>query len=568
MVHRGAMARLVLGFCVLAAFGALAPAIAGAATITPNILTDEDAANANCSLREAITAANTDGDHNGCNPGGANDVADTIVLQSGQTYSLSLPGVEDANATGDLDVAAEPVTIQASGAAQATIDGNGDGVGDPVAATGDRILDYDPLLAGGVTNNSLTSLALTDGGDGAIRTGGAVSTLSITGSRLFANNSVGGFGAIRQSGAAITITDTSIDGNTSTGGAIFQELGSLVISGSTISGNTATGETDIGGAIAKSSGNALTLTNSTVSGNSANGGGGGIWQNAGMLNLRNATVAGNTADSDAGGLAAGDGGGVFNTGTGAVNARNSLLGDNRDLSGTGNVHPDCSGTLTGQGYNLVESTTGCTLAGVTTGNVTGVDGGLLALAANGGPTMTQALDGPTSPAIDAGNPATPDGLGTSCPSTDQRGLGRGGNTGDCDIGAYELQQQAPVLPAIGNRTVQAGQTLAFSTAAFDANPGDTLIYSAFPLPAGATLNSASGAFSWTPTAAQAGSYPDIQFSVGDGTTSDSETVTLTVTAAPVTTPAATKPKAKKCKKKKKGKTGSAAKKKKCKKKRK
>ncbi len=75
----------------------MAPAGAGAATITPDVLTDEDTNNASCSLREAVTAANTDGDYNGCNPGGANDVADTIMLQSGQTYELSLAGDEEGN---------------------------------------------------------------------------------------------------------------------------------------------------------------------------------------------------------------------------------------------------------------------------------------------------------------------------------------------------------------------------------------------------------------------------------------------------------------------------------------
>ncbi len=444
ITHRGAILRLTLVVCALAAFAAFVPAIAGAATITPSITSDENTDNGSCSLREAVTAANTDGVYNGCSV--ANDGPDTITLQSSVTYSLTLPGEDALNAIGDLDVVAEPLTINVDGAFQATIDGNGDGIGDPGGIpTNDRILEIDPLAAGGVTSVSLTKLAITDGnGDGAIRVGGPTS-LAITGSRLFANHGGGGITALRQDNGAISIAGTSIDTNTGGAGAIIQQFGTLDIERSTISGNTATAPTNDGGAILKIGGT-LTLTDSTVSGNRSEAGGGGIWQNVGTTHLRNATIANNTADNDGDGN--GDGGGVFNTGTGTVNARNSLLGDNTDASSTGNDHDDCSGTLTGQGYNLIESTTGCTLAGDATGNVTGANPMLASLADNGGPTLTQALL-PGSPALNAANPATPGGADpNACPATDQRGFPRGGTAGRCDIGAFELQQQAPVLPTI------------------------------------------------------------------------------------------------------------------------
>ena len=60
---------------------------------------------------------------------------------------------------------------------------------------------------------------------------------------------------------------------------------------------------------------------------------------------------------------------------------------------------------------------------------------------NGGPTKThQPLAG--SPVIDAANPAAPGSGGTSCPTTDQRGVGRprdgnGDGTSRCDMGAVE-----------------------------------------------------------------------------------------------------------------------------------
>ena len=57
-----------------------------AASITVNIVTDEDTLNANCSLREAIIAANTDTAHNGCSAGSG---ADTITVPAG-TYTLTM----------------------------------------------------------------------------------------------------------------------------------------------------------------------------------------------------------------------------------------------------------------------------------------------------------------------------------------------------------------------------------------------------------------------------------------------------------------------------------------------
>jgi len=65
---------------------------------------------------------------------------------------------------------------------------------------------------------------------------------------------------------------------------------------------------------------------------------------------------------------------------------------------------------------------------------------------------------------------------------------------------------APVLAPVGDKTVFLGDTLAFTASAADADmPAQTLTYSltgAFP--AGASINPATGDFTWTPTAAQAG----------------------------------------------------------------
>ncbi len=86
--------------------------------------------------------------------------------------------------------------------------------------------------------------------------------------------------------------------------------------------------------------------------------------------------------------------------------------------------------------------------------------------------------------------------------------------------------QAPVLDPIGDRTVDENKSVSFNVVGHD-SVGDNLTYSATGLPAGATFNSATGAFSWTPTFNQAGTYP-ITFTVSDGSLTASETITITV----------------------------------------
>ncbi|MFZ5469810.1 MAG: Kelch repeat-containing protein [Myxococcota bacterium] len=90
--------------------------------------------------------------------------------------------------------------------------------------------------------------------------------------------------------------------------------------------------------------------------------------------------------------------------------------------------------------------------------------------------------------------------------------------------------RAPVLSAIGNRTVVEGANLSFTVTATDPD-GDALTFSASNLPSGATFNPATRAFSWTPAVGQAGVY-SVTISVSDGVLSDSETFSMTVTAAP------------------------------------
>jgi hypothetical protein len=94
---------------------------------------------------------------------------------------------------------------------------------------------------------------------------------------------------------------------------------------------------------------------------------------------------------------------------------------------------------------------------------------------------------------------------------------------------------APVLTSIGNKSVTAGQVLQFIVSATDAN-GDSLTYSAYNLPSGATFDASAHAFSWLPSSAQVGQYPGVRFQVSDGSLTASESITIAV-VAPVAPPA-------------------------------
>ena len=103
--------------------------------------------------------------------------------------------------------------------------------------------------------------------------------------------------------------------------------------------------------------------------------------------------------------------------------------------------------------------------------------------------------------------------------------------------AAEIQQlyldadQPPVLAPIGPKSVLANQTLTFTVSASDPDSSN-LTYSATPLPVGASLNSSTGAFSWTPSLSQTGTY-DVIFSVSDGLLTNSQPATITVSGSTV-----------------------------------
>ncbi len=310
----------------------------------PNIMVttaaDELNTDGDCSLREAIQAINNGSAVDGC----VAQSYTTVELPAG-TYTLSIGGTgEDANATGDLDITAN-LTINGAGAGSTVIDGGGV----------DRVME--------LHNSPTVTLA------GVTISGGS---LANHGGGLYFWN------------GTLNVEDSTFSGNASTwgyGGGIFTQYGAVNVENSTFAGNYAAW---YGGAVYSDGGGivnygSLTVeNNSLIDGNFGIGSGGGIWSDT------NTTV---TIDNSLTGW-----GGGINVAGGTLNMHNSIAANNI----TWNGGPDCTGTS--QGYNLIEDTAGCTVAGDTTGNITGSDPMLDPLANVGGTQVA-------SPAVDAGNPA-------------------------------------------------------------------------------------------------------------------------------------------------------------------
>jgi CSLREA domain-containing protein len=469
---------------------------AAALVVTKLADTNDGVCDADCSLREAVVAANA----------GAAD-PDIITFQTGLTGIITL-------SLGEITIS-DDVTIQGPGASTLAVSGNNvsriftvapsktvviDGLTlqhGSSANPGGAILNDGGILT--VSNSALTGNQSTWALGGSFRGGGAIAnsangaikgTLTVTDSTLSSNIAVIGGAINNEDGCTATVRNSALTSNSATaasitGGAGIFSQGTLTVDSSTLSSNTAaykggglltwagtaTNTTVINSTVslntAKSGGglsnegaaSTVDLRNSTLSSNTSNGGathgGGGMLNYLGIVKMTNSTVSGNLSTNTGGGIenygsvtltnstmtgnsATVNGGGIYTESV--VTTGNSLIAGNTPnemrISSSG------PGTLTSQGYNLfgvsnVPGISGTYTAGTgdftPTVALTSIIGGL---ANNGGPTTTHLLVA-SSPALNAGS----NGLIPSGVSNDQRGTGFPRIqpvAGTVDIGAVEV----------------------------------------------------------------------------------------------------------------------------------
>jgi CSLREA domain-containing protein len=265
------------------------PAVAQAATINVTTTADVTAADAACSLREAVQAANNEAAGNGC-PAGSG--ADTIVLPAG-LYKLD-------SGSGQLAIGAD-LTMR------------GAGVTTVIEAVSSRILAIAALDPPEVTLEGITfrNGHAPDGGNGGNATGGGGS--SATGG---AGGAGGDGGAILNNGATLTVIRCVFENNRAGDGG---------------AGGTGTGGDGGTGGTAFGSG-----------GNGGAGGSGGAIYSLSPLVVRESSFASNHGGTGgAGGAGAGgDGGAPAST---TANGRGGAVGD----GGIGGKGGDGGAILTG-----------------------------------------------------------------------------------------------------------------------------------------------------------------------------------------------------------------------------
>lgn len=377
-----------------------------------------------------------------CTP--ANVVASTADAGTGSLRQAVVDACNAGVITFAPSLADETITLMSGeiGIAQAlTIDG----VTAPgLAVSGNNTSRIFNVTSGG--NLNLTRLILQRGNPGTSASGGAIfvdgAAVALDTVTLRNNSAQRGGGLLVYKGKG-TITNSTIISNTAIqgGGLNVDIAATAAVFNSTIAYNRSV--LFSGGGIINF-GN-LTLENSTVSGNRAATDGGGIRLTGSSISavINHSTITSNTADDNGGGIS---------RSAGTATVRNTIVAGNFDTpnnAGSGTKHPDISGALSGNAYNLIGTLTGATgTIGTGTDLIRPVPG-LGPLADNGGPTLTHALL-PGSPAYNAGDP-----LFEPPPVTDQRGLPRD-DARRIDIGPFELADTPQAGSLVVNSVADPG----------------------------------------------------------------------------------------------------------------
>ncbi len=469
-------------------------------TLVVNTLEDELNNDGDCSLREAIEAANTNTSVDACGTGGVLTdtvsfyVEGTIIVNSQLLVNAGGPLVIDGGGVittsgggttrvwwfqeGELILKSLAIVDGGanSGAGLYKYSGNlsvinctfsnnsanQQGIGGGIYNMEGPLIVVDSIFSGnraqnpggGIFNSgTMTVTNSTFSGNESDLWGGGIYNpryLTISNSVFSGNHAAAAGGGIYNSNTMF-IASTVFSGNTSggVGGGIHNDYSPSTISDTTLLGNTAT---YFGGGI--SNFGELSVNNSTISGNGSIYGGGifnGNYDNYSKLTVINSTISGNNAFDLGGGICNGI---YYNADYyGTITVTNSTLSNNNANNGGGIYNFPDLGLTTLYNSIVTYSTNGDNCAGysitdagynIEDTNTCGFD------PANGSKPNTDPKlgllrnnGGPTTThALLFGSPAIDAGDDANCPATDQRGVIRpidGDEDGEavCDIGAFE-----------------------------------------------------------------------------------------------------------------------------------
>jgi uncharacterized delta-60 repeat protein/CSLREA domain-containing protein len=324
-------------------------------TVTKTADTNDGVCNSDCSLREAIAAANANVESSQIN-------FDAQIFGVPQTITLS---------SDELVIADNHrLTINGTGANLLSISGNNQ-------SRVFRINRDAVVLIKGLTilgGNGAGDFGGGNGGGIYVSPNGSNTMLTLDDVTVRNNRALAGGGIYIFGAATVNINNSTFTENTATynygGGGIYLYLGSLNITNSIINNNSATFTPSGGGGISVGTSSAtFALTNSVVTGNTADSAGGvsaggtgtisgstisnnrsnrsaGGLYSGGALSLIDSTISGNTVvDSN------GSGGGIFNFGR--LTTSNSVVANNSAAIGGGVF---TSGGLSATGLNITNNT--------------------------------------------------------------------------------------------------------------------------------------------------------------------------------------------------------------------
>ncbi len=368
--------------CALAALAPAASAVPTPVTYTVNTTLDGvtgcGSPSDTCGLRAAILAADKAGATATIDlPAGTytlSNLGELLIAPSGPSMTLTIQGAGAGSTIIDADqqsraleigsgatVTIQGVTVK-NGLAQQPVNASCGGANPLPVAGGGGILDQGTLTL----NQDVIS------GNRALGPGGGIADMSAEG--------------------PLTITDTTISGNTTCegaqplqadGGGIFTcGCNSTIISDSTISDNgTPAGTQSSGGGIADEGYSPLQITDTTISGNTSTAGGGifsGLVEGGGDVTLTGDTVSGNTASAPVGVEApfiSGMGGGILNQ-SDNLSIVNSTIADNTAASGGGIASGAQTDTIS---FSTIAGNTATGSAPGASGNLESLFGGLFTL---------------------------------------------------------------------------------------------------------------------------------------------------------------------------------------------
>ena len=563
---------MVLMLALLGSVTMVTPVFAAGITVTT--VADEDGTGDDCSLREAIKAANTDAAYGGCSAGSGSD---TITLPIG-TYTLTLGEQLPAVATTVI------------------IDGNESIVQADASPNTATYRVFEVIGGGDLTLNDLT-----------IQHGNCVNGLSCT-SQSNPDDDKGRGGGIFNAGiltlSNVTVRDNSADNN---GGGLYHKAGTLnLLAGSNFLENIANSD---GGGIASGGSGSMTVTNATFRSNQAGNSGGGISSSGSTLDVTGSIFETNSAGGSGGGIigngdvhvktstfdgnSANRGGGFFNGGGTDSFVANSTFYSNTASSKGGGIYNyedlavtnstfslnsaaenggalysdpyqhendsiyavvsltntilanstsggDCYNYVNGLkvditgSNNLIETDSTAPNACETTSPINNTDPNLGALTGSPDPQYYPLLPG--SPAIDAGDDATCATAPVN--NTSQNGVTRPQGL-HCDIGAYELAPKTDTTTALASAPNPSvvGELVVFTATvtAGIGTPAGTVTFTEGITLLGSGPLDASGQVTLSTSALAAGEHlitatysGDANF---DGSTSDVVTQTVTATSA-------------------------------------